>query len=192
MKRLGVWGVMLATLAFGLGCKPSNKPAQTPAATQGAGAAPRNPFGVKLDPIPDDDEVRAFAKGVALAGGPDDPNAAAWGMMAAGQGAGLDGEWSGRWKYKGADKPWVNQTAPSRFATVGDRVYILFTYHEGDYLIAALPDGAGRLVGRFVSVVEPRDTGPWVGRIVDNGRIDGQWRGPSGEGRWDFRRQLKK
>ena len=48
-----------------------------------------------------------------------------------------------------------------------------------------------RLVGRYMSAVEPRETGPWVGVIVDSERIDGQWQGITGSGRWDFRRKIK-
>ena len=43
---------------------------------------------------------------------------------------------------------------------------------------------AETLVGRYVNLSDPTITQPWVGLIVDNGRIDGRF--PLG--RLDFRR----
>jgi hypothetical protein len=183
------WSIAVAVLsgALALGCSD--------ATSQPKDEKPTNPFGVKLEPVPDDDEVKQFAKTVTLAGGAKDANATQWVDSATeGKADSLAGEWSGRWKYAGEDKPWVIQEKPTTFATTGDRVYILFTYAEGPYLIVALRQGEkkDRLVGRFMSVNDPKDTGPWVGLIVDNERIDGEWQGPAGSGRWDFRRKIKK
>jgi hypothetical protein len=194
MKRS--WWSVLSLLGASLlvGCSA----ADSGAAADPSGAAPqppekpRNPFGVKLEPVPDDDEVKEFAKKVRLAGGDRDDNAAPWVRRAtAGKAGALDGDWSGRWRYHGTDKPWVTQTEPTKVATRGNRVYVLFTYHEGAYLIVALRDG-NRLAGRFMGLAEPKDTGPWAGVIVDDERIDGAWQGPAGAGRWDLRRSLRK
>lgn len=183
------WSLALAVTALALTLSAA------PAEAQPKDVKPKNPFGIKLEPVPDDEEVKQFAKTVTLAGGAKDANAAQWVQTATeGKADSLDGDWSGRWKYVGENKPWVTQVKPTKFATAGDRVYILFTYHEGPYLIVALRQGEkkDRLVGRFVSVVEPKDTGPWVGQVVENERIDGEWKGSAGSGRWDFRRKIKK
>lgn len=179
-------GLLAAALAVGCSRPAAPAPAPTPNASQGA----RNPFGVKLEPNPDDEEARAFARQANLSGGAADPNAAQWAeKVAAGQRGSLDGDWSGRWKFHGEGKPWVGQTKPTKVATAGDRVYVLFRYPEGAYLVVAVREG-DRLVGRFMGVDEPRDTGVYAGRVVDDERIDGEWRGPAGAGRWDFRRKL--
>lgn len=39
----------------------------------------RNPFGVEDAPDPDGVDIEAFAENIELHGGPDDPNAPAWG-----------------------------------------------------------------------------------------------------------------
>src|SRR6185295_12435389 len=112
--------IAAVALTCGVNCIPSGKPSPGGnTATQGGGlpvqggAAPRNPFGMTVEPVPDDAEVKAFARTVTLAGGPKDANAEPWGIQATGQAGSLDGEWSGRWKYQGADKPWVPQTKPT-------------------------------------------------------------------------------
>ncbi len=199
-RRVMSLGLMF-TVCLGCGQeKPaaSGSASAIPASASGGGATPagdaavRNPFGVKLEPVPDDEEVRTFAALVNLAGDDADPNAAAWPAAAsAGSKDSLDGEWSGRWKYFGDAAPWVLQTEPTKVQTVGDRIYFLFTYHEGAYIMVTLRDGKDRLVGRFMSVRDPRDTGFYVGRIVGPDRIDGEWKGPSGAGRWDYRRTLQ-
>ncbi len=195
MKRLRTSVVAALGFCFVIGCSPAkpqpekDRPTTKPLPEKDR---PPNPFGVKLDVVPDDAEVKEFAKKVRLRGGAEDANAAPWvERPVPGKADSLDGEWSGRWKYHLADR-WVPQTKPTRIETDGQRVYVLFTYHEGEYLIVALREGKDRLVGRFVSVIEPKDTGPYVGLVVDGERIDGEWKGPSGEGRWDFRRKLTK
>jgi hypothetical protein len=182
------WSLAVAVLVVALALGSSA------ATSQPKEEKPKNPFGIKLEPVPDDDEVKEFAKTVTLAGGDKDANAEQWvGGATKGKADSLDGEWSGRWKYAGEGKPWVTQEKPTKFASTGDRVYILFTYAEGPYLVVATRQGKkkDRLVGRFMSVNEPKDTGPWVGLIVGNERIDGEWKGPAGSGRWDFRRKIK-
>lgn len=58
------------------------------------------------------------------------------------------------------------------------------------WLLEAAMEPGGRLVGRWVQVGNPRDTGPFIGLIVDEERIDGVWDW-SGRSRWDFRRKLQ-
>ena len=70
----------------------------------------------------------------------------------------------------------------------------LYTDDEGrlkgkTWLLEAVKEGKDRLVGRWVQVGNPKDTGPFVGLIVDDERIDGTW---GSDARWDFRRKLKK
>jgi hypothetical protein len=145
----------------------------------------RNPFGVKDVMAPDWKDVQLFAATVKLPSGPKDANAAPWGKKVAQQPRSIDGAWSGRWKGGSAEDKWSAGTA--QIKTVGQRVYIL--YQEGDYryLIDARKLGKNRLVGKYLNLQDHRDTYPWVGRIVNNERIDGMWTG----GRWDFRRQFK-
>ena len=72
--------------------------------------------------------------------------------------------------------------------SVGDRVYILYQEKRGGaYLLDLRRTGIDLLVGRYVNLKLPNDSTPWVGRIVDPERIDGQWAG----GRWDLRRRLR-
>ena len=55
----------------------------------------------------------------------------------------------------------------------------------------ALRVGENRLVGRYI----PLDSGVsciWVGEIIDNERIDGQWSGGPKGNRWDLRRKVVK
>jgi WD40 repeat protein len=147
----------------------------------------RNPFGVPDVPDPDGDDVRAFAKQTHLDGGPTDANAAAWPATATtGQHDSLDGVWCSRWTGGGAGEKPVEGTALLR--TAGDRVYILLNDAPQSYLLEARRD-KNRLAGRHITVGDGvvRDSGPWVGLIVDAERIDGAWR----QGRWDLRRKLK-
>jgi hypothetical protein len=54
----------------------------------------------------------------------------------------------------------------------------------GRALIDARRSGSNQLLGRYINLSDPTITRPWVGRIVDNQRIDGCWT----NGRLDFRR----
>ncbi|HVX47126.1 MAG TPA: SRPBCC family protein [Mycobacteriales bacterium] len=140
---------------------------------------PRNPFGVPDVPEPDGDDVLAFAAGAGLSGGSDDDNAAPWND---GSPASVEGDWSSRWNGEGFD--W--QPGHGRLSVASGRVYILFDWNDGtgQGLIDAGFDGPDRLVGRYLNLTSPDITRPWVGRIVDPGRIDGRHSG----GRIDFRR----
>ena len=67
---------------------------------------------------------------------------------------------------------------------VGKYVYILYYEEVYAYLVAARREGRTKLVGRYFNLLHPEDSTPWVGLVVNNERIDGQW----AYGRWDLRR----
>jgi hypothetical protein len=145
----------------------------------------RNPFGVADVSDPDGQDVRAFAARVHLSGGDRDRNAEPWVKQETpGRAGTLDGEWSGRWD---------GGTGTARVQVVKDRVFILYTERdgraEGTYLLEAIREGKDRLVGRWVQVGHVQDSGPFVGRIVSDERIDGAW---GADARWDFRRRRAK
>lgn len=100
----------------------------------------------------------------------------------------IDGEWNTRWNSISASPPsgWVNYSATIK--TKCDCVYILIydSFENPDYLIKASLDENNVLVGKFMSLTDLTYSSPWVGKIVNPERIDGQWEG----GRWDFRRKL--
>jgi len=78
---------------------------------------------------------------------------------------------------------------------IGDRLFVLYTDHSGSmagrsWLLEAKIVLGGRLIGSWVQVGNPNDTGPFVGRIVGDERIDGVWSW-DGRERWDFRRRLR-
>lgn len=165
-----------------------------------AQAQTRNPFGVRDVPNPLGEDVKQFAAGRQLPGGGSDRNAARWVTRSTeGTSGSLDGEWSGRWE---------EGIGTAKVKVVGDRVYVLYTDTQGrlrgsTWLLEAVRQGK-RLVGRWVQVGNPNDTGAYLGLIVDDERIDGAW-GASGSApapaaqeifapntRWDFRRNLKK
>ena len=132
-----------------------------------------------------------FAAATHLSGSADDPNAQQWHRSSAVRDDRLEGAWGSRWNG-GADATipgdrkelWKRGNADVRVTE--DRVYILFTW--GDDARRGLLDArlvsADTLVGRYVNLNDPTITQPWVGLIVDNGRIDGRF--PLG--RLDFRR----
>ena len=149
-----------------------------------SGQQVRNPFGLKDVNNPSGDDVRQFAKRVQLSGGPNDTNAPQWvSTTTKGKPESLDGDWSGRWgEGEGFAKVRVRN----------GRVYVLYTdsvgpYKDVSWLLEAIQEEKGRLVGRWEQVGNPRDTGPYCGLIVNPERIDGTW---GGDARWDFRRHL--
>jgi hypothetical protein len=163
-------------------------------AKRGDASAPvRNPFGVMDVPAPNDDEVLQFAGKTALdQSAADDENAAAWSTAdGSSQHDTIEGNWSSRWNG-GADPTipgdaahkWKQGRAEARIT--GDRVYLLFDWDNGARkgLIDARREGPRRLVGKYINLGNPAITRPWVGRIVNNERIDGRWT----QGRLDFRR----
>jgi hypothetical protein len=151
----------------------------------------RNPFDVMDVPHPDDQEVLEFAAGAKLAGTSDDENAEAWTAVSdRDQYGAIEGNWSSRWNG-GAD-PTIPGDAANKWKqggaevkVVGDRLYLLFEWDNGARrgLIDAHREGS-KLAGRYINLTDPKITRPWVGLIVSNRRIDGQWTG----GRLDFRR----
>jgi hypothetical protein len=106
----------------------------------------------------------------------------------------IDGFWSSRWRScltRGTRalaanwSAWQEGTALIR--TLDDWAFIECEDNTSKYVIRARRIGERRLVGRYMNCTLQADTTPWVGIIVNNGRIDGFWSGRS-EGRWDFRR----
>jgi hypothetical protein len=145
----------------------------------------RNPFNVEDVKDPTGEDVKRFAADVKLPGGDKDKNAEQWVKEATeGKKDSLDGDWSGRWSAG---------SGTAKVKVVKDRVYVLYTDTEGGlkgktWLLEAVRE-KDRLVGRWVQVGNPDDTGPYVGLIVGDDRIDGTW---GGNERWDFRRKIKK
>ena len=146
----------------------------------------RNPFDVEDVKDPTADDIKRIAADIKLPGGNTDKNAEQWVKKETeGKEGALDGDWSGRWSMG---------SGIAKVRVVKDRVYVLYTDTEGDlkgrtWLLEAVREGKDRLVGRWAQVGKPEDTGPYVGLIVDNERIDGTW---GGDERWDFRRKMKK
>jgi hypothetical protein len=149
----------------------------------------RNPFGVEdvLDPYGPD--VRRLAAAVRLAGGSDDKNAEQWAPGTVDEGAGgLGGAWFSRWA--------AGTFGVAMIRVVGDRFFALYTNASGPlsgktWILEAVLESNNRLVGRWVQVGNPRDTGPFVGLVVNNERIDAIWNWAATE-RWDFRRKFKR
>jgi hypothetical protein len=153
----------------------------------------RNPFGVMDVPDPNDEEVTQFAGGAMLEGSAADENAAAWSTTDDGSRRHtIEGPWSSRWNG-GADPTIPGDAAhkwkqgQAELRTAGERVYLYFDWDSGarQGLIDARRDGPQRLVGKYINLGNPEITRPWVGRIVNDRRIDGRWT----EGRLDFRRK---
>ena len=151
---------------------------------------PRNPFNVMDVPDPNDEDVKAFAAGAALAASAQDDNAKAWAIVNGPDSASVEGHWSSRWNGGvdptipgDAKENWKQGHAEVKLA--GERIYLLFDWDDGARrgLIDARRDGA-RLVGKYINLTDPAIVRPWVGLIVSNERIDGRWSG----GRLDFRR----
>ncbi len=149
--------------------------------------APRwlNPFGWPDVPGADGAEVHKFAEQCRLEGSAKDPNAALWPREAVAVTEGIDGVWFSRWSKRDAPTRWASGTAQVK--SVGNRVYILYQQDDGViHVVETVRVGSDRLVGRYINPGARHDTTPWVGRIIDQERIDGEW----GEGRWDLRRRF--
>jgi hypothetical protein len=152
----------------------------------------KNPFGVMDVPSPNDEEVTQFAAVATLDGSAEDDNAENWSQVdSAGQQHSILGNWSSRWNGgadptiagDAADK-WKQGRAEARIAD--GRVYLYFEWDSGARkgLIDARREGPQRLVGKYINLSNPEITRPWIGRIVNDRRIDGRWT----LGRLDFRR----
>ena len=128
------------------------------------------------------EDIDAFAGTIKLEGGSSDSNAEEWfETLPEHSEDSLDGIWASRWNG-GAAASWRVGTAIVK--TVGRYTYILYYEGSNAYLLAARREGRTKLVGRYMNLLHPQDSTPWVGLIVNNERIDGQW----GYGRWDLRR----
>jgi hypothetical protein len=140
----------------------------------------RNPFGIADIADPTGEDVLAHAARAPLDGGMKDANADPWPEeVVEGDPMKLDGMWMGRWN-NGGGADWYPRQA--QIAKRGDRLFIL----QAGYYIEAVRQRDGRYAGRWVSAGQTSGGGTWVGRIVDDERIDGDWV----SGRWDFRRRF--
>lgn len=123
-----------------------------------------------------------------LDGNEDDQNATDWTNGTNKKKAlSIEGDWLSRWYGGAAGGNW--REGSSKILETGG--YVLVWYIENaskefpyPFMIIAKRGGKNRLIGRYVNLRYLDDSSPWVGLIVDNRRIDGQWE----LGRWDFRR----
>jgi hypothetical protein len=147
----------------------------------------RNPFDVPDIDNVNDQAVKDYAATVQLPGDANDANAKQWvPEVTAGKANSLDGDWYGRWNA-GPGTDWQNGIGVAKIRAIGDRVFILFRDHQGQFLIEGVRT-KNRLAGRWQGIDNPNDTGPCAFAIVDDERIDGDW---NNAGRWDFRRKRK-
>ena len=145
----------------------------------------RNPFGKEDVFNPNGKEVKKFASTVNLNGDEKDANAKTWNTkIFQGSPNLLDGEWESRWNRNAEPNSW--EPIPAQIKSVGDRIYILLQEAGGEYLMELGRVKKDLLVGRYMGLADSDDSSPWVGRIVNQQRIDGIWSG----GRWDLRRKL--
>ena len=164
------------------------KTENSPQGTQPSGSGVRNPFGVEDVRDPYGDDIRRFVARARLSGGGNDRNAPQWAPRASDGASGeLDGDWFSRWA--------VGTFGGAKIQVIGDRLFALYTDDTGrmagrTWILEAIRED-NRLVGRWVQVGNPRDTGPFFGLIVNNERIDGIWNW-AGTERWDFRRRLQR
>ncbi|MBR1269716.1 hypothetical protein JQ629_19580 [Bradyrhizobium sp. AUGA SZCCT0222] len=143
--------------------------------------AKRNPFGVMDVPDPNDADVAQFAGSATLEGSADDVNAASWGTADGTSRSGtIEGHWSSRWNG-GAD-PTIACDSADEWKQGQGEARMDSGARKG--LIDAKRQGPQRLVGKYINLTSPAITRPWIGRIVDDKRIDGRFP----EGRLDFRR----
>lgn len=143
----------------------------------------KNPFGAKDVGDIDYDEIKKFGSSVVLTGSSNDENAGRWcGALNPGEPpfSSLEGVWNSRWNSGGSGGGWTQGTAQIRVS--GDKVFILYE-DKGKYLVEGKIEN-DQLMGKYMNLNQEKDAGPWVGKIVGNDRIDGQW----ARGRWDFRR----
>ena len=147
----------------------------------------RNPFGVEDVSDPYGPDVRRLAAAVKLSGGSNDRNAEQWAPATVAETGALSGSWFSRWA--------AGTFGIAVIRVVGDKVFALYTNAAGamsgkTWILEAVLESDNRLVGRWVQVGNPSDTGPFVGLVVSKERIDGVWNWRGTE-RWDFRRKFK-
>jgi hypothetical protein len=134
------------------------------------------------------EELFGFAQCIHLDGGPVDENSTVWfsGDRLEPNKSTLDGVWASRWNGTGVHlRSW--RTGIAILLVRGE--FLTAVYEDNDvadnpYLLIARRNAAGIFVGRYVNFTKPTDSTPWAGVVVDESRIDGQWKW----GRWDFRR----
>ena len=146
-------------------------------------------------PVPDPlgEDVVAFAAQSTLRGDENDVNAKVWATWETD-----DQDWetiNGRWRgrccgYDGVlsnDENWW--TWKGQIREINGWVHIFMYNQAGPIIIKAKREG-NRLVGRRIFLHDICVSGPWVGVIVDNRRIDGEYEdyGNKCKGRFDFRR----
>jgi len=142
----------------------------------------KNPFGVKDVGAIDYDEVRKFASTTFLSGAANDANAEKWADSnnRTGQLTTIEGVWESRWNGGAAGTEW--RKGKARVKQVNDS-YFIFYQDNSRYLIEGKID-KDVFIGRYINLDSAGDAGPWVGKVINTDRIDGQW----SQGRWDFRR----
>jgi hypothetical protein len=94
----------------------------------------------------------------------------------------IEGIWGSRWYEESKFSRWC--TGLATVVRHKDYFFILHTDEEVEYLMLAKMDGANRLLGYHYGLKDSRDKSAWVGLIVNENRIDGEW----ARGRWDLRR----
>lgn len=147
-----------------------------------AAAEHRNPFDIPDIEDPTGEDVRAHAARITLPGDDKDFNAPAWPpAISKDEPMKIDGVWWGR--YDSGLRGAYSDPEVARIAKRGDRLFIL----QGIWYVEAIKQKDGSYAGRWVSKDSTTGGGTWVGRLVNDQRIDGDW----DSGRWDFRRKFK-
>lgn len=132
----------------------------------------------------DGEDIDDLLPSLSNAGTKEDSNASQWGMPDFDkQEDKLDGMWYSRWEGGVALDGWINGIA--RVETHLDFVYMIHMESRSDCFIATRRKSKEVLAGRYFNLRAIKESTPWVGKIVDNKRIDGFWE----QGRWDLRRK---
>jgi len=97
----------------------------------------------------------------------------------------IAGDWFSRWNGGTSRGSW--RTGTATVLKTGN--YVLLWHREDytdshPYVIISKHEGENRLIGRYINLLFPSDSSPWLGLIINNKRIDGYW----SKGKWDFRR----
>ena len=139
----------------------------------------RNPFGVTDVPAADPVQLKKVSEKLQAEQADQDANRPAW-TQAGGPYDSIDGEWAGRWNGGSAGGDW--RVGGAKIRMDGGKVYVLYA-DKSRYLIECERKN-DFLTGSYQNLDQASDFGPWAGKIIDHGRIDGAW----SQGRWDFRR----
>ena len=167
------WFLLSLICIAGIGCSKNNN---------SQSISGKNPFGVKDVGEINYEEVQRFASSSVLNGADNDPNAEKWAESQTpnGETGTMEGSWSSRWSGGTMGSEWRKGNA--QIKRVDDTFFILYE-DNGKYLIEGKIE-KDSLAGKYINLNDEADAGPWVGKVVSNVRIDGQWL----QGRWDFRR----